>query len=117
MPGILVPPQDGNADEGTKARVGRTRPLRLVGQPGQVLAGHVNDAIVAALKFPDRGLKYRDNLHVLNATNDQSFYLFQLPGMHGLLRPEIKLEDGRCLEQQKPAQDGNRVGALGERSG
>lgn len=30
------------------------------------------------------------------------FYLFQLPGMHGLLRPEIKLEDGRCIKQQKP---------------
>ncbi|MBI5480393.1 MAG: N-acetylmuramoyl-L-alanine amidase, partial [Deltaproteobacteria bacterium] len=36
---------------------------------GQTLAGHVNGALVAALGLPNRGLKYRDNLHVLNATS------------------------------------------------
>jgi N-acetylmuramoyl-L-alanine amidase len=35
---------------------------------GQVLAGHVNDALVAALGLPDRGLKVRTDLHMLNAT-------------------------------------------------
>jgi MYXO-CTERM domain-containing protein len=36
---------------------------------GQVLAGHVNDALVAALGLPDRGLKVRNDLHMLNATS------------------------------------------------
>ncbi|MBI5482282.1 MAG: N-acetylmuramoyl-L-alanine amidase [Deltaproteobacteria bacterium] len=36
---------------------------------GQVLAGHVNDALVAALGLPDRGLKVRTDLHMLNATS------------------------------------------------
>jgi MYXO-CTERM domain-containing protein len=36
---------------------------------GQVFAGNVNDALVAALGLPNRGLKYRDNLHMLNATD------------------------------------------------
>ncbi|MFH1532659.1 MAG: N-acetylmuramoyl-L-alanine amidase [Pseudomonadota bacterium] len=36
---------------------------------GQVLAGDVQARLLAALPYQDRGLKYRDNLHVLNATN------------------------------------------------
>jgi hypothetical protein len=35
---------------------------------GQVWAGHINDALVAALGFPNRGLKYRTNLWMLNGT-------------------------------------------------
>ena len=52
----------------TNAGGGHGTETLYVSSAGQVLAGHVNDAIVAALKFTDRGLKYRDNLHVLNAT-------------------------------------------------
>ncbi|HEY3357406.1 MAG TPA: N-acetylmuramoyl-L-alanine amidase [Polyangia bacterium] len=36
---------------------------------GQMLAGHINDALVARLTFADRGLKYRTDLHMLNATS------------------------------------------------
>ncbi len=35
---------------------------------GNTLASHINSGIVAKLGFPNRGLKYRDNLHMLNAT-------------------------------------------------
>jgi len=35
---------------------------------GNTLAGHINNGIVAQLGFANRGLKYRDNLHMLNAT-------------------------------------------------
>jgi hypothetical protein len=34
----------------------------------KVLAGHVQDGLIANLPYTDRGLKYRDDLHVLNAT-------------------------------------------------
>jgi N-acetylmuramoyl-L-alanine amidase len=40
-----------------------------VSSAGQLLGGHVNDALVAALGLPDRGLKLRTDLHVLNATD------------------------------------------------
>lgn len=36
---------------------------------GKTLAGHVQDGLLSTVPYGDRGLKYRDNLHVLNATN------------------------------------------------
>lgn len=36
---------------------------------GKVLAGAVQNGLIAALPYSDRGLKQRDDLHVLNATN------------------------------------------------
>ena len=36
---------------------------------GQALALPINDALVASLTFADRGLKYRTDLHMLNATD------------------------------------------------
>ncbi len=36
---------------------------------GQTLAGHVQDGLLAKLPYQTRGLKYRDNLHVLNSTD------------------------------------------------
>ena len=36
---------------------------------GQTLAGHVQDGLLSKVPYQDRGLKYRDNLHVLNSTN------------------------------------------------
>jgi N-acetylmuramoyl-L-alanine amidase len=36
---------------------------------GQTLAGHVQDGLLSKLPYQTRGLKYRDNLHVLNNTD------------------------------------------------
>jgi len=36
---------------------------------GKTLAGKVQDGLLAKLPYQDRGLKYRDDLHVLNATD------------------------------------------------
>lgn len=40
-----------------------------VSSSGEVLAGHVQDGLLSWLPYQDRGLKYRDDLHVLNATS------------------------------------------------
>jgi N-acetylmuramoyl-L-alanine amidase len=53
----------------TNAGGGHGTETLYVSSGGQVLAGHVQDGLLSKLPYGSRGLKYRDNLHVLNATN------------------------------------------------
>lgn len=55
---------------------------------GKVLASHVQNGLLSELPYTDRGLKYRDDLHVLNATK-----------MYACL-PEVVFHD--CATQSGP---------------
>lgn len=47
-------------------------------------------------------LIHKTKARKIGAIKDDGFYLFQLPGAHHFLRPEIKLEEGHRKELHKP---------------
>ena len=53
----------------TNAGGGHGTETLYVSNGGQVLAGDIQNGLLSQLPYQSRGLKFRDNLHVLNATN------------------------------------------------